>query len=116
VVQSLVALAVLLLPLPVFVLGLRGLLHRPGYSANDPGDRASVLVIMTLRVLALVLLLALSGITLVSAVGALIKSVELHGLVYVFLGLDLLLALLVLFTFGRRERRPARRRASPAAR
>jgi hypothetical protein len=116
VLQVLVAVAVLLLPVPALVLGLRGLLRRPGYTADDPGDRASVVVIITLRVLTLLLMFALSAVTLVSAVGALVKSVELHGLVYVFLGLDLLLALLVLITFGRRDRRRVRRPASPAAR
>ena len=59
---------------------------------------------------------ALSAVMLVSTIGALIKGVELHGLVYVFFVLDLLLALLIVLTFGRRDRRPARRRASPAAR
>ena len=66
--------------------------------------------------LVLLLLLALSGITLVSCVGAWAKDVELHGLVYVFFTLDLLLAALVLLTFGRGEQRPARRRATPARR
>ena len=70
----------------------------------------------TLRLLTLVLLFLLSGITLVSAVGAMIRDVDLHGLVYVFFVLDLLLATLVVLTFGRRERRPARRRATPAPR
>ena len=66
--------------------------------------------------LALLLLFALSGITLVSCVGALLADVELHGMVYVFFVLALLLAALVLLTFGRTEQRPARRRASPARR
>ena len=64
----------------------------------------------------LLLMVALSGITLISCIGAWVKDVELHGLVYVFFTLDLLLAALVLLTFGRGEQRPARRRASPARR
>ena len=51
-----------------------------------------------------------------STIGAPIKDVELHGLVYVFFALDLLLALLIVLSFGRRDRRPVRRRATPAAR
>jgi hypothetical protein len=38
------------------------------------------------------------------------------SLVYVFFFLDLLLGALVVLTFGRLDRRPARRPASPAAR
>jgi len=63
-----------------------------------------------------VLVFLLSGITLLSAVGAMIKDVDLHGLVYVFFVLDLLLATLIVLTFGRRERRRVRRRASPVRR
>ena len=48
--------------------------------------------------------------------GAAIKDIEMHGMVYVFFGLDVLLALLILLSFGRRDRRPVRRRGSPAAR
>jgi hypothetical protein len=71
---------------------------------------------VTLRLVTLVLVFLLSGITLLSAVGALVRSVDLHGMVYVFFVLDLLLGALVLLTFGRRERRRVRRRASPASR
>ena len=114
--KLLVLAGVLLLPLPALVAGCRGLLRRPGLSPHDPGDRASIVVLVSLRLLTLVLVFLLSGITLLSAVGALIQHVALHGLVYVFFVLDLLLATLVMLTFGRRERRPVRRRASPARR
>ena len=107
---------VVVLPLPALVLGARGLLRRPGYSRDMPGDRVSIVVLITLRVLTLILVFALSGITLLSAIGALLKGVPLHGLVYVFCILDLLLGALVVLTFGRRDRRSARRRATPAAR
>jgi biotin transporter BioY len=115
-VPSLVLVGVLLLPLPALVTGCRGLLRRPGLSREDPSDRASFVVLVSLRVLTLVLVFLLSGITLLSAVGAMIRHVDLHGMVYVFFVLDLLLAALVVLTFGRRERRPARRRATPAPR
>ena len=115
-VQVLIALGVLLFPLPALYLGGRNLLERPGYSIDEPSDRASFLVLVTLRALTCLLVFALSLVTLVSAVGALVQGVQLHGLVYVFFALDLLLALLIVLTFGRRERRPVRRRATPAAR
>ena len=115
-VQLLVAAGVLLLPLPALALGVRGLRRRPGLTYDEPADRVSFALLVTLRVLVLLLVFALSAVTLVSAIGAAVKDVELHGLVYVFLGLDLLLAAFILLTFGRRDRRPARRRASPAAR
>jgi hypothetical protein len=115
-VKILVVLGVIILPLPALVAGCRGALRRPGLSADDPGDRASIIVLITLRLLSLVLVFLLSGITLLSAVGAMIKNVDLHGLVYVFFVLDLLLATLVVLTFGRSERRPRRRRARPARR
>jgi hypothetical protein len=114
---SLLVLAgVVLVPLPALVIGCRSALRRPGLSPDDPSDRASIIVLISLRVLTLVLVFLLSGITMLSAVGALINRVDLHGMVYVFFVLDLLLAALVLLTFGRRERRPVRRRASSAAR
>jgi hypothetical protein len=115
-VQSLVLAGVVLLPLPALVVGCRGLMRRPGLSREDPTDRASFLVLLALRLLTLALVFLLSGITLLSAVGALIRSVDLHGMVYVFFVLDLLLAALVVLTFGGPERRPARRRATPARR
>ena len=73
-------------------------------------------LVVGLRVLALLLVLALSAVVLLSAVGALIKDVVMPDLVLIFFVLDLLLAVLVLLTFGRRDRRPARRRATPARR
>ncbi|MFP5369137.1 MAG: hypothetical protein ACLGI3_00060 [Actinomycetes bacterium] len=114
--KLLVAAGVLLVPVPALVLGGRGLLRQPGYSPDEPADRVSHVLIVSLRALVLLMVLLLSAVTLVSAVGAAIRDVELHGLVYVFFVLDLLLALLVLLSFGRRERRPARRRANPAPR
>ena len=115
-IKLLVAAGVVLLPLPALVRGSRGLLEQPGYNRDEPADRASHVLIVTLRAVLLLLVLALSAVVLVSAIGAAIKPVEMHGMVYVFFGLDLLLALLILLSFGRSDRRPARRRASPAAR
>jgi hypothetical protein len=115
-VEWLVIAGVVVLPLPALVLGSRGVFRRAGYSPDMSGDRVSIIVLITLRVLTLLLVVALSGITLLSAIGALIKGVPLHGLVYVFCILDLLLGTLVVLTFGRRDRRSARRRATPAAR
>jgi hypothetical protein len=115
-VKVLVAAGVVLLPLPALVLGARGLLREPGYSPDEPADRASHILVVALRAIVLLLVFALSAVLLVSTVGAVIKNVEMHGMVYVFFGLDVLLALLILLSFGRRARRPARRRASPAKR
>lgn len=114
--EALLIAGVVLAALPALALGARGLFRHRGYVTGDPNDRASVVFMVTLRAVVLLLMLALSGITLVSCIGAWAKGVELHGLVYVFFVLDLLLAALVLLTFGRTEKRPARRRASPAAR
>jgi hypothetical protein len=114
--EALLILGVALFPLPALVVGARALFRYRGYVAGNPDDRASVVLLVTLRIVVLLLLLALSGITLVSCVGAWIRDVELHGLVYVFFTLDLLMAALVLLTFGRGEQRPARRPASPARR
>jgi hypothetical protein len=115
-VKLLVAVGVLVFPVPALVLGARGLLKRPGYSVDEPADRASYVLLVGLRGLVLLLVLALSAVVLVSAVGAAIVDVPLHGMVYVLFVLDLLLALLVVLSFGRRVRRPVRRRVSPAAR
>ena len=112
----LVLVSVVLLPLPALVLGARGLLRRRGYRPDEPGDRASLVLLISFRAFTLLLMFALTALVLVSTIGALIKGVELHGAVYVFCVLDLLLATLVLLTFGRRDRRPVRPRASPAAR
>ena len=115
-VSLLVAAGVVLFPLPALGLGSRGLLKRPGYDPDEPADRISYILVVGLRALVLLLVFALSAVVLVSTIGAAIKDVELHGMVYVFFALDLLLALLVVLSFGRRDRRPSRRRASPAAR
>ena len=79
-------------------------------------DRASYFLLVSLRALICLVVFALSAVILVSTIGALIQDVELHGLVYVFFALDVLLALLIVLSFGRIERRPARRRATPASR
>jgi len=115
-VKLLVAAGVVLFPLPALVLGARGLLKRPGYDPDEPADRASYILIVSLRALVLLLVFALSAVLLVSTIGAAIKGVEMHGMVYVLFALDLLLAVLIVLTFGRPDRRPVRRRASPAAR
>ena len=116
-VDIVLAAVVALLALPALFLGTRGLLRRDGRFSGDPGtDRASVVVLVTLRALALLLLLGCAGLTLLSTVGAAIKDVDLHGFVYVFFAASVLLALVVLTTFGRRDRRRARRPATPARR
>src|SRR4051812_47690693 len=116
IVDLLIAAGVVLFPLPALVMGARGLLRRPGYSPDEPADRLSYVLVVLFRSLALLLVLALSGVILLSTIGAAVKHVELHGLVYVFFGLDLLLALTIVLTFGRRDRRRARRRGTPAPR
>ena len=115
-VDILIAAAVLLFPLPALVMGIRGLLKRPGYSPDEPADRVSYILLVALRSLVLLLVLALSVVVLVSTIGAAIVDVQLHGMVYVFFALDVLLALLIVFSFGRLDRRRVRRRATPAAR
>ena len=115
-VPLLIAAGVLLFPVPALYLGFRNLLKRPGLSVDEPGDRASFLILVSLRALIWLLVFALTAVILVSTVGAVVRDVELHGLVYVFFALDLLLALLIVLSFGRVERRPVRRRATPAAR
>ena len=111
VVESLLVAGVAVLPLPALVMGVRGVAHRRGLSVDD---RASLAVLVVLRVLALLLVFALSGVVLLSAIGAMIRDLELPTLVYTFFVLDLLLAALIVLTFGRRDRRRARRPASPA--
>src|SRR3954454_3340457 len=78
-VKSLVIAAVVLLPLPALVLGARGLFRRRGYSAGEPGDRASLILLIVFRALVLLLIFALTAVCLVSSIGAMIKDVELHG-------------------------------------
>lgn len=112
----LVIAGVVLLPLPAVVAGARGLLRRRGYTAGGPGDRASLALLIVGRAVLLLLVLALTALVLVSAVGALLNDVVLHPAVFVFFVLDLLLSTAIVLTFGRLEPRPARRRASPAGR
>ncbi len=105
---------VVLVALPALAYGVLGLTLRSGhYSSDASADRASLALLVGVRVLVLLLVLALSAVVLVSAVGAVVRDLELPSLVSVFFVLDLLLAVLVLLTFGRR--RP-RRRATPAGR
>jgi hypothetical protein len=113
VVESLLIAGVVVLPLPALVVGVRGVRHRRGLSVDD---RTSYAVLVVLRVLTLLLVFALSAVVLLSAIGALIRDLELPTLVYTFFVLDLLLAALILLTFGRRDRRRARRPATPAPR
>jgi hypothetical protein len=112
-IESLLIAGVVVLPLPAMALGVRGVSRRRGLRAED---RASFVTLVALRVLVLVLVFVLSGVTLLSAIGAMIRDLELPSLVYTFFGLDLLLGLLILLTFGRRDQRRARRPANPAAR
>jgi hypothetical protein len=117
VVEMLMILGVVVLPLPALVLGARGLLRRIGRSSIDERtDRAELVLLVIGRVIALLLLLALSGITLLASIGGLIKDLPVPSLVYVFFVADLLVATLVVLTFGRRGPRPVRRPASPALR
>jgi hypothetical protein len=115
-VKLLVAAGVLLFCAPALVQGARGLLKRPGYSYDEPADRASYILLVVLRGLVLLVVLTLSIVVLVSTIGAAVVDVPLHGMVYVLFTLDVLLALLIALSFGRPVRRPARRRVTPAAR
>jgi hypothetical protein len=115
VVKALMIAGVAILPLPALVLGARGIPGRRRI-AGEAGARVSRLLLVVLRLLVLLLLLGLSGLSLVSLIGAIVEGVAMPGLVYVFFFLDLLLGALVLLTFGRRDRRRARRPMSPAAR
>ena len=115
-VNLLIAAGVLLFPLPALVLGARGLLKRPGYSADEPADRVSYIVLVTLRIVAPMVDTRTTADSANTATRSRTRSVQLHGLVYVFFALDVLLALVVVFSFGRRDRRRVRRRATPAAR
>ncbi|MGY1636172.1 hypothetical protein ACI78V_05910 [Geodermatophilus sp. SYSU D00742] len=113
----LVAVGVLLMAPPALTLGLGGVGRRSGhYSSDAAADRASLALLVALRALVLLLVSALSAVVLVSTIGAAVRGVELHGMVYVFFVLDALLVALVLLTFGRRDRRRARRRVSPGRR
>ena len=106
---------VLALPLPALVLGARRLLRRTGRASIDERtDRAELVLLVTGRLIGLVLLFGLSAITLLACIGGLIKGLTVPSLVYVFFVADLLVATLVVLTFGRSVRRRARRPASPA--
>ena len=108
---------VLVLAVPALVLGARGLTRRTGhYSSDVTADRISLVLLVTVRLLALLLLTLLSLVVLVSAVGAIVRDLDMPGLVSVFFVLDLLCAALVLLTFGRRDPWRVRRRATPAGR
>src|SRR5690349_18769001 len=109
---------VALLPLPALAAGVRGLrggAHHP--SADRPGDRFSRGLLLTLRALLLLLVLVLTGLVGLSLVAALARGVAtMPTLLYELFFAGLALAVLVLPGCVRRGRRPARRRATPAAR
>jgi hydrogenase maturation factor len=102
---------------PALLRGAVGLRRRSGhYSSDVTADRISLVLLVTGRLLTLLLVGVLSLVVLVSAVGAIVRDLQMPGLVSVFFVLDLLIAVLVVLTFGRRDRRRVRRRATPAAR
>ena len=108
---------VVALPLPALVLGSRRLMRRTGRaSIHERADRAELVLVVAARLIGLVLLFALSAVTLVSCIGGLVKGLRVPSLVYVFFVADLLVATLVFLTVGRLRPPPARRRASPARR
>jgi hypothetical protein len=113
IVEALLVAGVVVLPLPALVMGVRGVAQRRGLSVDD---HTSFAVLLVLRVLTLLLVFALSGVVLLAAIGAMIRDLDLPSLVYTFFVLDLLLAALIMLTFGRRDPRRARRPASPAPR
>jgi hypothetical protein len=112
-IESLLVAGVLVLPLPALVLGVPGVARHPGLGIDD---KLAFALLVALRALTLLVVFVLSGLTLLTAIGAMVRHRDLPSLVYTFVVLDLLLAALVLLTFGRRDRRPVRRRATPAAR
>jgi hypothetical protein len=117
VLELLMVAGVLLLAMPALVRGARGLRHRIRYYGRAVGaDRVALVLVVAIQLLTLLLVAVLSLVVLVCAVGALVRDLEMPGLVSVFFVLDLLLAALVVLTFGRRDRRRVRRRATPAAR
>ena len=117
VVELLMIAGVLGVAVPALWLGIGGLLHRSGhYSSDVAADRVSLVLLVAVRLVTWLLMLTLSLVTLVSAVGAMVRDLDLPSLVPVFFVLDLLLAALVLLTFGRRARQRPRRRANPATR
>jgi hypothetical protein len=117
VLEVLMVVGVLLLPLPALALGVAGLFLRSGRASIDERtDRIEFALLVTGRLFALLLLLALSGVTLLSCIGGLIRGMVVPSLVYVFFVADLLIAVLVLLTFGRRDPRRVRRPTTPARR
>jgi hypothetical protein len=117
VLELLMIAGVLAVAVPALVGGVRGLRLRSGhYSSDVTADRISLVLLVTGRLLTLLLVGALSLVVLVSAVGAVVQDLEMPGLVSVFFVLDLLLAASIVLTFGRRARRPVRRRATPGDR
>ncbi|MCZ2824365.1 MULTISPECIES: hypothetical protein [unclassified Modestobacter] len=116
VIEVLMVLGVVLVALPALAIGSARLLHRSGRATDQRTDRVELVLVVLGRLIGLVLLTALSGITLVSCIGAIVQDVTVHSLVYVFFVADLLVAILVLLTVGRLDRRPRRRSASPAPR
>ena len=108
---------VVLLPLPALLLGSRRLMRRIGRaSIDDRTDRVELVLLVTGRLIGLLLLFGLSAITLLASIGGLIKHLSVPSLVYVFFVADLLIATLVVLTFGRRDRQRGRRPATPARR
>ena len=102
---------------PALLRGAVGLRRRSGhYSSDVTADRISLVLLVTGRLLTLLLVGVLALVVLASAVGAAVRDLQMPGLVSVFFVLDLLIAVLVVLTFGRRDRRRVRRRASPAVR
>jgi hypothetical protein len=117
VIEVLMIVGVVALPLPALVLGSRRLLSRTGRASTDEHtDRVELVLLVTGRLIGLLLLFALSAVTLVSCIGGLVKGLSVPSLVYVFFVADLLVATLVVLTVGRLHQRPARRRATPARR
>jgi hypothetical protein len=117
VLEVLMVVGVLLVPVPALAVGGAGLLHRTGRSSIDVrADRIEFGLLVTGRALSLLLLFALSAVTLLACIGGLVKGLDVPSLVYVFFVADLLIAVLVLLTFGRRDRRRARRSTTPARR
>jgi hypothetical protein len=114
VLEVLMVVGVVVLPLPALALGVGGLLRRNGHGTEVRTDRIEFALLLTGRLLALLLLLLLSAVTLLSCIGGLIKGLTVPSLVYVFFVADLLIAVLVVLTFGRRDPRRVRRPATPA--
>jgi hypothetical protein len=117
VLELLMVAGVLGVAVPALVLGAEGSRRRSRHYGRAVGaDRVALVLAVSIQLLALLLVAVLSLVVLVCAVGAILRDLEMPGLVSVFFALDLLLAALVVLTFGRRDRRRVRRRATPAAR